>query len=182
MTTQTVDFKVPSRDELSTEGQALYDGIHKAFGKVPNLYAYIGKSANTLGAYLAFQQAQAKGSFKAKEREAVFLAVSQVNNCRYCQSVHTVVGKMNGLSEEETLEIRQGRHSDPRLNAIVALAKEVTETKGRPNAATLENFFAQGFDEAALIDLIALVVDKTLANYVHNITQIEIDWPLAKEI
>lgn len=172
-------FHAPAREELMPKGQLIYDNIHAAYGKVPNLFAFVGYSANGLESYLALQQAQAKGTFNAKERESVYLAVSEVNGCRYCQSAHTAIGKMNGFTDDEILQLRQGYHANPRLNAMVALAKEITETKGRPAQAALDQFFAQGFGNAALVDLVLLVADKIVANYLHNISQIEIDWPLA---
>ena len=175
-------FEVPTREQVAPETQGIFDNLQKQVGMVPNLYATIGYSANALSTYLTFQGAQAKGSFNAKEREAVFLAVSQVNGCAYCQAAHTALGKMNGFTEAETIELRSGRSTDARLNAIVALAADITSSHGRPSAENLENFFAQGFDNAALIDLVALVADKTLANYVHNITQIPVDFPAAQPL
>lgn len=170
-------FEVPTREQVSPDAQAIFDNLKSQVGMVPNLYATIGYSANALSSFLTFQGAQAKGTFNAKEREAVYLAVSQVNGCAYCQAAHTTLGKMNGFSEEETIELRKGQSADARLNAIVALAKDITENRGRASEATVEAFFAQGFDNSALMDLVALVADKTLANYVHNLTQIAIDFP-----
>lgn len=175
-------FEVPTRDQVAPAAQGIFDNLQKQAGMVPNLYATIGYSANALESYLNFQGAQAKGSFNAKEREAVFLAVSQVNGCAYCQAAHTALGKMNGFTEEETIELRQAKSENPRLNAIVALAADITASHGKPAEENVENFFLQGFDNAALIDLISLVADKTLANYVHNITQITVDFPAAQPI
>ncbi len=175
-------FEVPTREQVSPEAQGIFDNLKSKIGMVPNLYATIGYSANALSSYLTFQGEQAKGSFKAKEREAIFLAISEANGCAYCLAAHTALGKMNGFTEEETIELRQGRSNDARLNAIVALAKDLTENRGRASEANVEGFFAQGFDNAALIDLLALVADKTFMNYVHNLTQIDVDFPAAKSI
>ncbi len=175
-------FKVPNREEVHSKAQQIFDNLEKQVGMVPNLYATIGYSANALEAYLNFQGAQAKGAFKAKEREAVFLAVSEVNDCNYCRAAHTALGKMNGFTEEETLQLRAGTHPDPKLNTITRLAADITRTKGRPNQGLLQEFFNLGYDNAALVDLISLVADKTLANYVHNITQIPIDFPEAQPL
>jgi len=175
-------FEVPSRDQVEPEAQAIFDNLKKQVGMVPNLYATIGHSANALSSFLAFQGAQAKGTFNAKEREAVYLVVSQVNGCAYCQAAHTALGKMNGFTEAETITLRQGKSDDARLNAIVTLAQDITENRGRASETNVEAFFAQGFDNAALMDLIALVSDKTLANYVHNLTQIAVDFPAAQSI
>ena len=156
--------------------------MQSAFGMVPNLFATIGYSENALTSYLAFQNAQAKGSFSTKEREAVFLAVSQVNGCEYCQAAHTAVGKMNGFSDEDTVQLRAGTHPDHKLSVITRLAASITKTHGRPESQLLEDFFALGYEEKALVDLIALVADKTFANYVHNITQVPVDFPAAQPL
>lgn len=175
-------FEVPTREEVSPAAQEILDGVNKKIGMIPNIYATIGNSANALGSYLAFQGAQAQGTFNAKEREAVALAVAQVNGCSYCQAAHTAIGKMSGLSEEETLDLRAGNSSDLRLNSLVKLAQDITQNHGRPSADNVEEFFTQGFDNAALIDLVLLVADNTVTNYVNNITGIAIDFPAAKSL
>ncbi len=72
-------FTVPTKADVTPEAQAIFDNIEKGMGKVPNLFAFMGYSANGLGSYLQFSQAQVKGAFNAKEREAISLAVSQEN-------------------------------------------------------------------------------------------------------
>jgi AhpD family alkylhydroperoxidase len=175
-------FQVPTREQVTPAVQGVFDHMQSAFGMVPNLFATIGYSENALMSYLAFQQAQAKGSFTGKEREAVFLAVSQVNGCEYCQAAHTAIGKMNGFSEDETVQLRAGTHPNAKLSTITRLAASITATHGRPEPQLLEDFFALGYGEKALVDLIALVADKTFANYVHNITQVPIDFPVARQL
>lgn len=175
-------FEVPTREQVSPEAQGIFDSLQQQVGMVPNLFATIGNSANALSSLLAFQGAQAKGTFNTKEREAVYLVVSQVNGCAYCQAAHTALGKMNGFTEEETIQLRLGLSDDARLKAIVTLAQDITENRGRASEGNVEAFFAQGFDNAALIDLIALVADKTLVNYVHNLTQVPVDFPAAQPI
>uniref|UniRef100_UPI0040476676 carboxymuconolactone decarboxylase family protein n=1 Tax=Roseivirga sp. TaxID=1964215 RepID=UPI0040476676 len=175
-------FSVPTREEVTPAAQEIFDGVKKKIGMVPNVYATIGYSANALASYLAFQGAQAGGSFNAKERESVALAVAQANGCTYCQSAHTALAKMNGISEESTLELRLGKSADARIAALVNLAREITLKHGRPTSQAVENFFEQGFDNAALMDLVLLVADNTVTNYVNNITQIAIDFPVAKPI
>lgn len=178
----TITVPVPTRNQLTPEGQAVYDQLQKAFGKVPNLFATIGWSHHALGAYLTFQSSLEKGAFNAKERQAIYLAVSQVNECVYCQAAHTTLGKMAGLTEEETRQIRAGVHPDSRLNAIARLAAAVQANHGRVAPELVSAFYAEGFDHAALIELISLVADKALANYVHNLTQVPVDFPAAKPI
>ena len=117
-----------------------------------------------------------------KEKEAVNLIVSQVNNCVYCQSAHLVLGKMNGFSDEQLLDIRNAKSANPKLNALVQLAAEITKTRGYVNPELLDAFFNEGYTNENLVDLILQVSDKTAMNYLHNLTKVEVDFPLASAL
>jgi len=173
-------FNVPTREEVSPASQQVFDNLKEAIGFVPNLYATMAYSENGLPRYLAFQNA--KTSLGSKEKEAINLVVSQVNNCRYCLSAHTVIGKMNGFSDEEIMKIRNGEASDSKMAALVALAKSITVSKGRVPSDTLEAFFSAGYDKGNLVDVILQVSDKIASNYLHNLTGIPVDFPLAPNL
>ncbi len=173
-------FTVPARDEVAPANQEIFDNLNKALGFVPNLYATIGYSANGLSRYLAYQNA--KSSLSNKEKEAVNLIVSQINGCVYCQSAHTVIGKMNGFTDEQVLDIRSGSSSDAKINALVKLAASITKNKGRADAATVDAFFAQGYTNEHLVDTILQVSEKIAMNYLHNLTQVPVDFPVASPL
>ena len=175
------NFEVPTRDQVSENNQAIFDNLQKNLGFVPNLYAYYAKNETALGDYLALQNR--KSTLKAKEREIINLVTSQVNGCRYCQSAHTVLGKMNGFTEDQVLEIRGGSASfDSKLDALVKFTKTVVENRGNVTEAAKDAFFAAGYTEANLIDVVVVVGDKTISNYIHNLAQFAIDFPVAPEL
>ena len=175
------NFNVPTRAEVSGNNQEIFDNLQKGLGSVPNLYAVMAHSDTALGNYLAFQNA--KTTFNNKEKQAINLIVSQVNECAYCQAAHTVLGKMNGFTEEQTIEIRKGSTAfDAKLNALVALAKEVTIKKGFVDGASLENFFNAGYTKGQAVELVMLVAEKIAMNYLHAVTKVAIDFPAAKAI
>jgi len=172
------NFSVPTRDEVSENNQAIFDSLQKGLGFVPNLYAYFAKNETALGDYLGFQNR--KSTLKAKEREVINLVTSQVNDCHYCQSAHTTIGKLNGFSDEQILEIRTGSASfDAKLDALAKFTKAVVENKGKANEAAKNSFFEAGYTEANLIDVVFVVGDKIISNYIHNLTNFAIDFPLA---
>lgn len=173
-------FNVPSREEVAPANQEIFDNLQKALGFVPNLYATIGYSKNGLSRFLAYQNA--KTSLNNKEKEAVNLIVSQVNGCVYCQSAHLVIGKMNGFSDEQLLDIRKGKSTDAKLNALVQLAADITSNKGDASPATVDAFFENGYTNENLVDLILLISDKTAMNFLHNLTQVPVDFPLAPSL
>lgn len=174
-------FTVPTREEVSESNQAIFDQLQKGLGFVPNLYAYYAKNETALADYLAFQNR--KSTLKAKEREVINLVTSQINGCRYCQSAHTVLGKMNGFNEEQVLELRKGTASfDPKLDALASFTKAVVEGKGNVSSEIKDKFFAAGYSESNLIDVIIVVGDKVISNYIHNLAGFAIDFPIAPEL
>jgi AhpD family alkylhydroperoxidase len=174
-------FNVPGRGEVSASNQVLFDNLQKGLGMVPNLYAVIAHSDTALANYLAFQNG--KTSLTKKEKEVVNLVVSQENDCRYCQSAHTLLGKMNGFTDEQILEIRGGSASfDARLDALAKFTLEATVNRGHVSDNTLNNFFAAGYTKGSVVDVIIAIADKVAMNYLHNLTNVPIDFPLAPEL
>ncbi|MCS5490896.1 carboxymuconolactone decarboxylase family protein [Algoriphagus limi] len=175
------NFKPPRRHEVSVTNQAIFDKLQKSLGFVPNLYAYYAKNDTALEDYLALQNR--KSTLKAREREVINLVVSQFNGCRYCLSAHTVIGKMNGFSEDQIFDIREGKAPfDFKLNALAEFTHSVMKNRGKASESSKENFFAAGYDEANLIDVTMTIGDKIISNYLHNLTGFEIDFPLAPEL
>lgn len=182
MATQTkVTFEVPTKEQVSENNQAIFTQLEKGLGFVPNLYATYAYNDTALGDYLAFQNR--KGTLSAKEREIINLVVSQVNDCKYCQSAHTALGKMYGFTEEEILEIRTGEVSfNTKFNALAKFTKNIVINKSKPDIEYVNALFDVGYTKANLIDIIMVIGDKFISNFIHGATQIPIDFPLAPEI
>ncbi|MBN8851666.1 MAG: alkylhydroperoxidase [Sphingobacteriales bacterium 50-39] len=170
---------VPAPEELSPETQQLFEQMKKRLGRVPNLYATMGYSSHALKAFMDIEADLIGGAFNGKQREAIALMVSEVNHCEYCLAGHTVAAIKQRLTMEDTLDIRRGQSSDEKIKAIVQLAKAVAETRGYPAPELVDNFYAAGFDEGALMELIGLVVVRIYTNYVFAMTRIPIDFPAA---
>lgn len=169
---------VPTYDTVSPANQALFDNLKKALGFVPNLYATMAHSETALATYLNLQNA--KSSLPVKAREVINLAVSEVNQCAYCLAAHTALGKMVGFTQDQILEIRGGTAAfDVRLDALARLVRNVTIHRGHADQALLQNFFAAGWTEGNLVDVMLLIGDKTVTNYLHSTTQIAVDFPAA---
>lgn len=174
---------VPNKEQLSAESQTILESVEKKMGKIPNLYATIGYSSSALKAMLETEASLSHdSSFSAKEREAINLIVSQVNNCDYCLAAHTMLAKMKGFSDEDTIALRKAEYSDAKLNSVLKLAKSISSNKGAADDSASQNFFEAGYDEKALVELNALIALRSFTNYVFANTQIPIDFPLAQAI
>ena len=174
-------FKIPAKSELSDSNQEIYESVKAKLGFVPNIYTYMAKHPNALADYLAFMSR--KSTLSKKEKEAVSLAVSQINGCQYCQSAHTALGKMNGFTEEETIEVRTGTATfDAKLDALVKLAVSITQKRGNADKESIKKFFEAGYSENEFIDITFVIADKIITNFIAITTETAIDFPLAKNI
>ena len=170
-------IQVPTRDQVNTESQEIFDTLKSNLGMVPNLYATIGYSSNALGSFLEFSGNAGKTSFSNKEIEAIKLAVSETNNCAYCKAAHTAIAKMNGFSHEETIQLRNASIEDAKLNLLTRFAKEISSKAGHVSEEIKEEFFSAGYNEKALIDLVSVVTAISFTNFAHALTNVPVDFP-----
>ena len=175
------NFTVPARENVSENNQLLFDNLQKAIGFVPNMYAFFAHSPTALGDYLTLQNR--KSSLSMKEKEVVNLVVSELNGCNYCKAAHTAVGKMVGFTEEETIEIRRASISfNPKLNVLARLTKEIVEEKGEVSSEVKACFFEEGYNTENLVDVVMLVGDKIISNYLFALVKVPIDFPETQEV
>ncbi len=171
-------FAVPTKGEVSAGNQAIFDNLEKGLGFVPNLYATFAYSDTALGDYLALQNR--KSSLNAREREIINLVVSQVNECEYCLAAHTALGKMNGFTDEQILEIRSGTASfNPKFDALAKFVQATAVNRGKPAAGAVESLLSAGYDKGNLVDILVVIGDKIISNYLHGVSQVPVDFPAA---
>ena len=172
---------VPTRDQVSAPNQALFDRLQQGVGFVPNMYAFFAHSDTALGDYLALQNRNS--SLRGKEREVINLVVSQLNECGYCLAAHTQMGQANGLTDTQVLEVRGGSATfDPKLDALARLVHATVASHGHPNADAIAAFFAAGYTAENLVDVVLVIGDKTITNYLHGIARVPVDFPAAPEL
>ena len=75
------------------------EAAKKAFGTVPNLFTVMAESPVLLQSYNAIAQLLEQSSLSPPERQIVLLAVSFENNCTYCVTAPSLIGKGAGLTD-----------------------------------------------------------------------------------
>lgn len=181
MTTTATLFTVPTREEVSARNQTIFDSLTKHLGSVPNLYATFAYSDSALSDYLNLQTR--KSSLSAKEKELITLVVSQVNECEYCLAAHTILAQKQGFTLEQTIEIRHGRASfDGKLNALAQFVHSVAEQRGKVNESEKAMLLDAGYTRENMVDIVMVIGDKIITNYLHNVTEIPVDFPAAPAI
>ena len=175
-------LKALTPDQVDESTQEVFAAIKQKVGMLPNLYAAMGNSPQLLEGFLTFEATLKSGSFSTKENEAIALAVSQANGCNYCLSAHSAMGKMAGFSESDVIDIRRGVVEDGKLNALISLALELTEKRGKASQEAIDNFLSAGYDHKAFAELIGMVAVRSITNSIFSNGEFEIDFPKAASL
>ena len=127
----------------------LLEGVQKKIGFLPNVFKVLAQAPAVLASYVQQSTALGKTSLSATEKEAIFLATSQVNGCDYCLAAHTVFAGKAGLSKQDILSARHGE-----LNAYATLAQQITESRGHLSVEQIEAARAAGINDSKIIEVI----------------------------
>jgi AhpD family alkylhydroperoxidase len=150
------------------------------FGKVLNIHGAMAHSPAVLETYAAIQEAlDDVGTFDSRTREAIALAVSNVDGCSYCQAAHTAGGRAAGLTEQETIDIRRDSVSDPKLARLLTLVREQAAHVGHVQDSTWQAALTAGWTGAELTETSAVVALNLFTNYFNHLVQTELDLPAA---
>jgi AhpD family alkylhydroperoxidase len=150
------------------------------FGKVLNIHGAMAHSPAVLETYAAIQEAlDDVGTFDGRTREAIALAVGNVDGCSYCQAAHTAGGRAAGLTEQETMDIRRDFVSDPKLASLLTLVREQAAHVGHVQDSTWQAALTAGWTDAELTETSAVVALNLFTNYFNHLVQTELDLPAA---
>ncbi|GAC1610157.1 MAG: carboxymuconolactone decarboxylase family protein [Mycobacteriales bacterium] len=157
--------------------------LQAKFGMVLNIHGAMAHAPAVLETYAAIQEAlQDAGTFDAKTREAIALAVANVDACNYCQAAHTAGGKAAGLSVQDTLDIRRGQVADPKLGALLSLVREQTANVGHVQDSTWQAALDAGWTTTELTETSAVVALNLFTNYFNHLVGTELDLPAAPSL
>lgn len=173
-------IKTLNPETTTGESKELFDAVNKKLGFIPNLVKVFGNSPATLKSYLSLGELAASGNFSNKFREQLALAIAEENACNYCLSAHTAIGKMNGLSEEQTEQSRLGLSGDEKTQAGLKFAKLVTRSRGQVTTDDIQAVKEAGYNDEDVLEIILNVVSNSLTNYVNHLAETEIDFPEVK--
>jgi uncharacterized peroxidase-related enzyme len=157
--------------------QATLSAVKAKIGMVPNLFSTFARSPVVLNGYLALSEALGNGALTAKQREIIALTVAQANECHYCLSAHSLMGKGAGLSADAIRKAREGKGESVIDDAVAVFARRVVETRGQVADADLAAARSAGLDDARIVEVIAGVAINTFTNYANNVAKTDIDLP-----
>jgi uncharacterized peroxidase-related enzyme len=160
--------------------QPMLAAVKAKLGMVPNLFKTFAHSPAVLQFYLSGSEALASTKISAALREQIALVTAGENDCNYCASAHTLMGKGAGVAIDELAANLRGRSSDAKTQAALKFARVVVADRGRVSNAELAQVRAAGFGDAEITEIVATVAANIFTNYFNHIADTEVDFPLVR--
>ncbi|MBZ9894609.1 MULTISPECIES: carboxymuconolactone decarboxylase family protein [unclassified Mesorhizobium] len=164
-------------DQVPADSKPTLDAFTKNIGFTPNMMAAFAQSPIAFNSWATLLGSLSK-ALDVKTRDSIGLAVSELNGCNYCLTVHSFTAEhMAKLSAEDIILARKGHANDPKRDAAVQFARKVIETRGHVGDADLNAVREVGYTDANIIEIVALVAMYSLTNFFNNVFDHDKDFP-----
>jgi len=158
--------------------QEMLAGVKAKLGGTPNIFTTMAHSPATLGFYLGGSGALANSKLSGALREQLALTVAGANSCDYCASAHTMLGKMQKVSEAELTQNLSGQSTDAKTQAALTFASRIVELRGHVSDADVQAVRDAGYSEGEIVDIVAVVGLNLFTNYFNHVAGTLVDFPL----
>lgn len=170
-------INVLNHKDATTEQADLFASIQASLGVVPNFLKVFANSPAALRAFLGLHGIANEGSLAPKTRERIALALAEQNECQYCVSAHTAIGRKAGLDNSEMQANRVGSSQDEKAAVAVSFALALLEHKGEVTNAELQTVRDAGYSESDIVEIITHVGMNLLTNIIGKASRADIDFP-----
>ncbi len=171
-------FKIHDVTSAPEDARPLLEKSLKAYGMVPNLHGVMAESPQTLEAYQVLGGLFEATSLTAEERNVVWLTLNVRHECHYCVPAHTAIAKGQGVSDAVIDALRdEAVLPDARLEALRAFTLAVVDKRGEVGESDLNAFYAAGYGNRQVLDVVTGVAHKVMSNYINHLADTPIDPP-----
>jgi uncharacterized peroxidase-related enzyme len=156
--------------------KATLNNVEKTMGFVPNLIGVMAEAPALAKAYTALSAIFEETSFTATERQTVLMTVNHYNDCAYCMAAHSTIAEMKNVPSDVIEALRNDTPiNDSKLEALRHFTINIIETRGWPTEDHTKAFFAAGYDQSQVLEVVLGIGWKTLSNYTNHIASTPLD-------
>ncbi|MDX6747025.1 carboxymuconolactone decarboxylase family protein [Polaribacter sp. PL03] len=171
-------LKIHNNETAPEESKVLLANSQKAYGMIPGLHGVLAASPQTFEAYQTLHDLFTKTSFNEEELTVVWQAINVEHACHYCVPAHTGIAKMMKVDDAITESLRNETPlENPKLEALRTLALIITRNRGHVSQEELNAFYAAGYGEQQVLEIILGLSQKVISNYTNHIANTPVDAP-----
>ncbi len=148
-----------------------------AFGRLPGLHAVMAGAPALLDGYQVLHRLFAEEtSFDADEKTVVWQTINVAHECHYCVPAHTGIAKAMQVDDAISNALRDETPlPSEKLEALRAFTLVMLNSRGRPTNQEMQTFFAAGYTERHVLEIILGLAQKVMSNYTNHIADTPVD-------
>lgn len=174
-------FKIHTIESAPAESKPMLEGAQQSFGMVPNLLAVLSEAPGVLDAYTQLHNRFENSSFTADELTVVWQAINVEHECHYCVPAHTAIAGMMKVDPAITEALRnETALPTEKLEKLRETTLAMVRSRGRLTDAEMDAFFAAGYTQRQLLEIVLGLSQKVISNYVNHLAHTPIDAPFQK--
>ncbi|MEP2687857.1 carboxymuconolactone decarboxylase family protein [Maribacter dokdonensis] len=168
--------------ESAPEGsKSLLENSQKAYGMIPGLHGVLAASPKILEAYQTLHQLFIETSFNEEELTVVWQTINVEHACHYCVPAHTAIANMMKVDDAITEALRNETPlADAKLEALRTMTLTIVRNRGNVTQEDLDAFYAAGYGEQQVLEIILGLSQKVISNYTNHIAHTPVDEPFKK--
>lgn len=175
------DFPTHDVESAPEKSKPLLEKSLKGFGMIPGLHAVMAEAPGVLEAYQKLHQLVLDSSFDNDEKTVVWQTINVENACHYCVPAHTGIARMMEVSDDITNALRdEAPLPNAKLEALRTFTLAVMNKNGNVSREDLEAFYKAGYKHRQVLEVILVLSQKTMSNYINHIAETPIDEPFKK--
>jgi len=171
-------LKIHNIESAPEESKALLEKSQKGFGMIPGLHGVLASAPKTFEAYQTLHELFTQTSFNEEELTVVWQAINVEHACHYCVPAHTGIAKMMKVDDAITEALRNETPlADAKLEALRTMTLTITRNRGHVSQEDLDTFYAAGYGEQQVLEIILGLSQKVISNYTNHIANTPVDAP-----
>ncbi|MBY6185133.1 carboxymuconolactone decarboxylase family protein [Marinobacter hydrocarbonoclasticus] len=172
------EFTLHNADSAPEGSRPLLEASQQAFGMIPNLHAVMATSPQLLAAYQQAHQQFLQSTLTDTEKTVVWQTINQFHQCHYCLPAHTAIAHSMGVDDAVIEALRAGTAlPDPKLQILHDTTLALVRDRGRLSDAQLAAFFAAGYGNQNVLEIVLAIGQKVMSNFTNHLAQTPVDAP-----
>lgn len=174
-------LNIHSIDSAPAESKPLLEKSLKTNGMLPNLHGVLAGSPQLLEAYQTLHKLFMSTSFDAEELTVVWQGINVEHDCGYCVPAHTGIAHSMKV-DAKLIDALRNQEAMPtaKLQALYDLTLIIVRNRGHVSQENLDDFYAAGYGEQQVLEIILGLSQKVISNYTNHIANTPVDEPFKK--
>ena len=169
-------FTIHNLDSAPVDSKPLLEKSLKSSGMIPNLHGVLAEAPGLLEGYQMLHKLFQDSSFNNDELTVVWQTINVEHECHYCVPAHTGIAHMMKVDAALNEALRNGTSMPTeKLQVLHDTTLYMVRNRGHLTDAEVEAFYAAGYTQRQLLEIVLGLSQKVMSNYVNHLAKTPVD-------